>query len=99
MKIYIYKLFNSFILTQNNLTLKIIRENFATTIIIKSFFAFERSLERILDRNFIVIRILIQETYTIKLKKAKTTIRRLMSKRQKHKLIKNLCRKCASKCQ
>lgn len=98
-KICIYKLFNSLILTQDNSTLRTIRENLTTIIIIKSFFAFKRSLERILNRNFIAIRISTQETYATKSKRAKIIIRQLMSKRRKYKSIENLRCKCASKCQ
>lgn len=48
-KIYICASFNSLILTQDNLALKVIRENLATIVMIKSFFAFRHSFERILD--------------------------------------------------
>jgi len=49
MKIYICESFNSLILTQDNLALKVIRKNLATIVIIKSFFAFRHSFERILN--------------------------------------------------
>jgi hypothetical protein len=98
MKIYTCKLFNSLILTQDNSTLKVIRENLATIVITKSFFAFERSLERILNRNSIATRVLIQDTYTTKSKRAKIVIRQLMLKRRKHKLTNNLRHKCACRC-
>ncbi len=49
MKIYTCESSNSFVLTQDNLALKVIRRNLATIIITKSFFAFKHFFERILN--------------------------------------------------
>jgi hypothetical protein len=75
MKIYTCESFNSFISTQDNLTLRAIRENLATIMMIKLFFAPKHSLERILDQDFATTRVFAQETHETKSKRAKIAIR------------------------
>lgn len=98
-EICICELFNLFISTQDNPTLRTVRGNSATTVIIKLFFASEYFLERILDRNSAATRVSAQETYKTESKRAKTVIRQLISKRRKHRSVCNLRRKYIRSCQ